>query len=42
MQWSKIVTGRDGILQGWPDFFVHGPFSIILNVPGAASLLMLE
>jgi hypothetical protein len=25
------------IYQGWPDFFTHGPFSIIFNVLGAAS-----
>jgi hypothetical protein len=23
--------------QGWPDFFSQGPFSVILNVLGAAS-----
>jgi hypothetical protein len=25
------------VVQGWPDFFSHGPFSIILNVLGAAN-----
>ncbi len=29
-----ILIGLD---QGWPDFFSHGPFSIICNVLGAAS-----
>ncbi len=39
-EFSHFLIGvhtSDNIYQGWPDFFSHGPFSIIFNVLGAAS-----
>jgi len=33
--------GLDSLEQLWPDFFIHGPFSKVLNVLRAARSFML-
>jgi hypothetical protein len=36
--WQVVIVQRfDCIYQGWPDFFTQGPFSVTLNVLGAAN-----
>jgi len=34
---NYISTKSVGLYQGWPDFFTQGPFSVTLNVLGAAN-----